>query len=174
MVRNFVVNVARTAAAVLAGVVMGTTPVVFAQEGDNMIDLSKLIFFRGAAYSVTYEEGVSTAATETATVRKIGYGQTTVVNITTTSSGVYSSDAMTSPYIRYPGVFVSRLPASADETEGGIQAPQLAYWSEGKGWVATPFVTAGSFAVVTRTPYGTTVVNSTEGNCVITAIVARC
>src|SRR5690349_1652982 len=115
--RNFIVNVLRTAGALAAGFAVGTAPVVWAQEGDNMIDLSKLVFFKGAAYSVTYEDDVSTTATATATVRKIGYGETTVVNITTTSSGVYSSDAMTSPHIRYPGVHVARLPEAADDSE---------------------------------------------------------
>ena len=74
----------------LACAIVGAAPVVWAQEGENMIDLSNLVFFKGAAYSVTYEDTVSTKAIETATVRKIGYGQTTVVNITTTDSGVYS------------------------------------------------------------------------------------
>lgn len=177
MSERFVTTLIRLSFAAVAAAAVGLAPVTWAQEtveGNNKIDLKNLVFFKGDAYSVTYEERVSTAATETATVRKIGYGETTVVNITTTTSGVYSSDAMTSPYIRYPGVFVSRLPASADEADGAVNVPQLAYWAEGEGWVATPFVTAGSFAVVSRTPYGATVINSTEGNCVITATVARC
>lgn len=171
---NFIVNVVRTAAALAAGAMIGTTPVVFAQEGENLIDLSKLVFYRGAAYSVTYESEVSTTALAMAQVRKIGYGRTTVVNIVTTASGVYSSDAMISPHVLYPGVHVERLPEAADDSEGSLQyPPRLAYWSNSRGWVATPFVTAGSFAVVSRTPMGV-VVTTDETTCVLTATVARC
>lgn len=177
MSEKLVTTLIRLSFSAVAAAAVGLAPVTWAQEtvpGNNKIDLTNLVFFKGDAYSVTYEEGVSTAATETATVRKIGYGTTTVVNVTTTTSGVYSSDAMTSPHIRYPGVFVSKLPASADEADGGGVVPTMAYWSADRGWVATPFVTAGSFAVVSRTPFGAIVVNGTEGSCVVTAAVARC
>jgi hypothetical protein len=177
MSEKLVTTLIRLSFAAVAAAAVGLAPVTWAQEtvpGNNKIDLTNLVFFKGDAYSVTYEDGVSTAATETTTVRKVGYGVTTVVNITTTSSGVYSSDAMTSPYIRYPGVFVSKLPASADETEGGVTIPTMAYWTAGRGWVATPFVTAGSFAIVSQTPFGATVINGTNGTCVVTATVARC
>lgn len=176
MMQKVLVNVVRGTAAAAIAAAIGTAPVVWADEAasGNLIDLSKLVFYKGDAYSVSYGPGVSTQAIETSVVRKIGYGKTTVVNVTTTSSGTYSSDGMLSPHILYPGIQVERLPEAADDSEGGAnQPPRLAYWVEGRGWVVQPFVTAGSFAVVSRTPYAT-VVRGSEGNCVVTATVARC
>lgn len=52
----------------------------------------------------TVEPWVSTEAISKTTVRKIGYGRTSYVTITQTATGTYSSDAMRSPHIRYPGI----------------------------------------------------------------------
>lgn len=50
---------------------------------------------------------VSTDVKTTATISKIGFGHRTWVSIVTTSSGTYSSDALTSPNVRYPGFDVT-------------------------------------------------------------------
>lgn len=172
---NIVTKLIRLAFASAAGIAVFTAPVTWAQEGTNTIDLSNLVFFKGKAYAVTYEDGVSTEAMSTDVVRKIGYGRTSFVNISTTSSGTYSSDGMTSPHILYPGVHVEQVPiAAAGAAAGGTEAPRsLAYWSDARGWVATPFVEAGSFVIVTRTPSGT-IVNGTSGSCVLTQGIATC
>ena len=52
----------------------------------------------------TFEPWVSQEPLSQTTVKKIGYGKTTVVSIVTTSTGTYSSDAMSSPHVLYPGI----------------------------------------------------------------------
>lgn len=58
-------------------------------------------------FDVIFDDSVSTKVTRTQIVRKIAFGQKTEVAIVTTPSGVYSSDALTSPYVRYPGIEVT-------------------------------------------------------------------
>ena len=57
-------------------------------------------------YNIVLGEGVSTDVTRTQTVKKIGYGYTSTVKIVTTPSGTYSSDAIVSPHVLYPGIEV--------------------------------------------------------------------
>ncbi|HVZ94602.1 MAG TPA: hypothetical protein VG797_08830 [Phycisphaerales bacterium] len=63
-----------------------------------------------AKYDITYDDSVSTDVVRTQTVKKIGYGAVETVTIVTTPSGTYSSDALTSPYVKYPGIEVSVKP----------------------------------------------------------------
>ena len=58
-------------------------------------------------FDVTFDKSVSTEVIGTQIVRKIAFGQKSEVAIVTTPSGVYSSDALTSPYVRYPGIDVA-------------------------------------------------------------------
>jgi hypothetical protein len=58
-------------------------------------------------FDITFDSSVSKEIKSTTTIKKIGYGKPTTVTITTTASGTYSSDAIASPYVRYPGVAVS-------------------------------------------------------------------
>ncbi|WP_404405835.1 hypothetical protein [Pelagibacterium halotolerans] len=73
---------------------------------DEATPLSNLVKFDGRDYRVTAAGWVSLEPTSTASVRKIGYGKVTEVNIATTATGVYSSDAIVSPYVLYPGIDV--------------------------------------------------------------------
>ncbi|HEY4201112.1 MAG TPA: hypothetical protein VGM83_11165 [Devosiaceae bacterium] len=93
-------------------------------------------------YGVNTEDSVSTVPQQTSTVRKIEFGRTSFVDITTTSSGTYSSDAMFSPNVRYPGVHVTPL------TRPGRHVRSLAYWTNTDGWVVVPLVNASSFIVL--------------------------
>jgi hypothetical protein len=52
----------------------------------------------------TVEPWVSTEVISQSTVKKIGYGRTAYVTITRTATGTYSSDGLSSPHIRYPGI----------------------------------------------------------------------
>ena len=52
-------------------------------------------------------DSVSTKAERTEVISKIGFGQRSYVAIVTTPSGTYSSDAITSPHVLYPGIDVS-------------------------------------------------------------------
>jgi hypothetical protein len=56
----------------------------------------------------TIEPSVNTDIVKQVTVRKIGYGRTEFVDIVTTPTGTYSSDAIVSPYVRYPGIHDTR------------------------------------------------------------------
>jgi hypothetical protein len=58
-------------------------------------------------FDVTFDNSVSTKVSRTQIVHKIAFGQKSDVAIVTTPSGVYSSDALTSPYVRYPGIEVT-------------------------------------------------------------------
>jgi hypothetical protein len=151
MSEQFVTILIRLSFAAVAAVAVGLAPVTWAQEvsGDNKIDLTNLLFLDDKSYSVTYEDSVSREATNQTTVRKIGYGQTSIVNIVTTSSGVYSSDAMTDPHIRYPGIHVEQVPL-ADED----------------GHYHHHWPVKGSFVSITRTP-NTLVIQGNRGTCVV-------
>jgi hypothetical protein len=58
-------------------------------------------------YAITLGESVSTEVKSTSVVKKIAFGRTTSVSISTTASGTYSSDALLSPNVRYPGIEVT-------------------------------------------------------------------
>lgn len=59
-------------------------------------------------FDIEFSDKVSTEPVRTQYVRKIAFGRPTTVTIVTTSSGTYSSDAITSPHVLYPGIDVSR------------------------------------------------------------------
>lgn len=61
-------------------------------------------------FDVAIGAGVSTKVTSTQTVKKIAYGNESVVSILHTQTGVYSTDAVGSPYILYPGIEVTPKP----------------------------------------------------------------
>ncbi len=140
----------RTVLALILGALVAGAAVVMpplagsslAAEGGG-IDLDNLVFFRGDAYAVTYEDSVSTEALSTAVVRKVGFGKTEFVKITTTSSGVYSSDGIGNPHFRYPGVHLEKVtPVVA------FLAPVVAYWSPTRGWLTTEGGDTGSIAYI--------------------------
>ena len=58
-------------------------------------------------FSIDIGDSVSTDVQHTATITKYGFGAKSIVTIVTTPSGTYSSDAITSPHVLYPGIDVS-------------------------------------------------------------------
>lgn len=132
---------------------------------------SQLLKLDDTEYLVTAEPGYSLTASATSTVRKIGYGESRMVTISTTTSGVYSSDGLVSPHFRYPGIEVERQDAAVGAIDDAAET--LAAWSPRRGWVATPTVSADSFAVVTRDG-AITIINGTAGSCVIGPTIALC
>lgn len=115
-------------------------------------------------YDFTLEPSLVTEVVSTRTVRKIGYGKTAFVKIITTPSGVYSTDGLASPHIRYPGIHkeLKRSPWG-----------RIALWSGGSGWMAFEEINAGSF--VSITPFkGGQLVTTEEGNCVFVGRSAYC
>lgn len=133
-------------------------------------DASKLVRISDQDYLVG-ATGASLEAISSVNIRKIGYGKNRFVTVTTTSSGVYSTDGLISPHIRYPGIEVTRVP---NEVRGnGSMWRRLAEWSPRRGWVARPTVDADSFRIVAPFDQGTTIA-SPGSICVLTRIVALC
>jgi hypothetical protein len=107
--------------------------------------------------AIKTDASVSMDAFSSVVVRKIGYGETSFVTVTTTSSGVYSSDALASAHVRYPGVYVAQLQLEPDPFRDLILG-----WSRLTGWVKIPLLSADSFAFLDDT----TVPASSNGVCV--------
>lgn len=130
----------------------------------HAIDASRIVRRGDELWEITADGSVDEEPLHTATVTKIGYGQVADVAITTTSSGVYSSDAMTSPHVLYPGIRAERVYPK--------RIRSLAYWSGGR-WVPSPQVAAGSTVIVQKTKRGFVMV--TPGTtCVFTRTIASC
>src|SRR6476620_10993148 len=55
-------------------------------------------------WNFTVDPSVSTEPIKQSTVKKIAYGRATTVHVVETSTGVYSSDALTHPHIEYPAI----------------------------------------------------------------------
>jgi len=99
-------------------------------------------------FDILVDDSVSTKPLRTEVVSKIGFGQRSTVAIVTTSSGTYSSDAIASPYVRYPGIDV--LPKEDEDYD-----PRHHSWF---GVATSPYgtrtwsqITNGSFTVITST-----------------------
>ncbi|WEK03023.1 MAG: hypothetical protein P0Y65_12490 [Candidatus Devosia phytovorans] len=109
---------AMTIAAIGPGVVIET----FADEAPTVgIDPSKLVRYEGRKYIVDYDASVSTDPISTSQVKKIEGGRVSYVTITTTETGTYSSDAMFSNHVQYPGIDVQPVHSRN----------HFAYWTNG-------------------------------------------
>lgn len=73
------------------------------------IDLDNLVRIDRKLYSVTTEEYVDLEPISSTTVKKISAGHVFNVNIATTSTGTYSTDAMQSRNVLYPGIHVEEV-----------------------------------------------------------------
>lgn len=73
-------------------------------------DPSELVHFEDKSYKVESEEWVATEPLSTTRIKKIEAGLVSYVTITTTESGTYSTDAMFSDHVQYPGIAVSEVP----------------------------------------------------------------
>jgi hypothetical protein len=93
-------------------------PPAVASEAQSQVMSSTKDLFAGPKFDpntlrkfdIVLDDSVSTEVTHEALVTKIGFGQRTIVSIVTTPSGTYSSDALTSPHVRYAGIEVTPLP----------------------------------------------------------------
>ena len=107
--------------------------------GDEMaisgVDAASLVRFEDRDYVVDYDDWVATDPLSTARVKKVEGGRVSYVTITTTASGTYSTDAMFSNHVQYPGIEVE----SAEPDRNFFR-----YWTNGR-WSAFSTGNAGSF-----------------------------
>ena len=96
----------------------------FADEMPAGFDTDRLVKFDGREYEMDYADWVSTDPLSSATVKKIEAGKVTYVSITTTATGTYSTDALFSRHVQYPGVTVTDVTKWPE--------PAFRFWSNGK------------------------------------------
>ncbi|KKB08845.1 hypothetical protein [Devosia chinhatensis] len=106
----------------LAAIGPGYVLEAFADEMPAGFNADKLVRFGDRDYEVAYADWVSTDPLSTATVKKIEAGKVSYVSITTTATGTYSTDALTSPHVLYPGI---------DVREANPTGNFFAFWSGG-------------------------------------------
>jgi hypothetical protein len=127
----------------------------------HTFDTTKLVKFDDKVYAMALEDSVSTRPLGVTTVRKIGMGETNFVNITTTATGTYSSEAIFSPHVRYPGIIVKRLKPFAHYWVGALSG-----WSLG-GWAALPPLPNAHSLVIIGSPNIRQGAPGPLGTCVI-------
>lgn len=101
---------------------------------------SNLYKIDGHQYRVQAAPNIAMVPLETSSVKKIGYGRVSEVRIVTTATGTYSTDALASAHLLYPGIDVK--PAGASNSGGlGLTAQKLM----GGVWRGLQGPAAGSF-----------------------------
>lgn len=115
-------------------------PVLADGEPSHAIDPSKLVIHHGQPYTVSYDETVSSDPVSISRVKKIEAGRVSWVTIATTTSGTYSTDAMFSPNVRYPGVSVKRV----GWPDHPYPRSRFSYWS-GSNWTSMSLRSGNSF-----------------------------
>jgi hypothetical protein len=96
-------------ATALAAIGPGYVLDVMADEMPAGFDTDKLVKFDGREFEVDYADWVSTDPISSATIKKIEAGKVTYVSITTTATGTYSTDGLTSRHVQYPGIDVTEV-----------------------------------------------------------------
>jgi hypothetical protein len=96
-------------ATALAAIGPGFVLEAFADEMPAGFDTNRLVKFDGRDYDVAYADWVSTDPISSATVKKIEAGKVTYVSVTTTATGTYSTDGLTSKHVLYPGIDVTEV-----------------------------------------------------------------
>ncbi|HTO27955.1 MAG TPA: hypothetical protein VL017_05135 [Devosia sp.] len=108
-------------AAIGPGMVFEALADEFAPSG---VDASSLVKFEGQDYVVDYDDWVATDPLSTVRVKKVEAGKVSYVTITTTATGTYSTDAMFSNHVQYPGISVEEDPSDTYN--------RFSYWSGGR------------------------------------------
>lgn len=155
--------------AVGAGVFTLPSPPVLADESAVSARADRFVHFDLPDRDVIIDPSVSREVQSRATITKVSFGKISTVEIFTTATGTYSSDALQSSHIRYPGITVADR-ASRNEGTGGT----VSIWRNGIGWVTLPLSGAGSFAVVTHPGPGSALITTGDGNCYVSRRGAFC
>ncbi len=141
-------------------IVAGETSLIDRAPG---FDTTALVRYDGKRFAVEQEDWVATDAIATALVKKIEAGRVSYVAITTTATGSYSSDALFSKHIQYPGLSVSE--------RHGRPRNQFAYWT-GEHWNNFTSTAQNSFLYL-RTG-STRVLQANGKTCVFTKTASVC
>lgn len=127
-------------ASALAVVGPGYVLEAFADEMPAGFDTGKLVKFGDREYDVSYADWVSTDPLSTAQVKKIEAGKVSYVSITTTATGTYSTDSLTSRHVLYPGIEVKEV---------GARDKFFAFWSAGQ-WQGIATRNGNSFVYISN------------------------
>lgn len=111
-------------ATTLAATGPGQVLQAFADEMPAGFDTDNLVKFDDRSYRVAYEPWVSTDPVSSTSVKKIEAGRVSQVSISTTQTGTYSTDALTSRHVSYPGIEVKEI-----DRRGGFW---FSSWSHGR------------------------------------------
>lgn len=140
-------------------------PAVFAQERTEApVSLDSFVRFGDREFEINFGAGIDTTALSSVTVKKIAYGNEITVNIVTTPSGTYSSDALISPHVLYPGVEVTQLPSEDSGTR----------WSYKEGALELFAKELPSFFQISPMSNGGEVVLTDRFTCALTGSTAVC
>jgi hypothetical protein len=132
---------------------------VVADELPPGFDTDNLVKIDDRLYTMDYEPWVATDPLSTATVKKIEGGEVSYVQVTTTNTGTYSTDGLTSRHVQYPGIEVEEVwPRRAG----------FFYWS-GRNWTHFSTYTGNSYVSV-----HTNKRRNTSFTCVATSNVYVC
>ncbi|MGV8955745.1 MAG: hypothetical protein ACOH2M_31920 [Cypionkella sp.] len=135
-----------------------------ADSAQTGIDPSALVKFEGRDYDVQYDDWVDTTPVTKTRIKKVEFGRVSYVDITRTSTGTYSTDAMFSNNIQYPGISVSEVPSSVPGT--------VSMLGLGGRWVPLSLAPGKSFVHVRSGDHA--VVSGGGMTCVFTRYVTSC
>lgn len=124
-------------------VLMGSTSDVVG-EPFSATDPDGYLRFDSDDYSVSVSPDVSLDVLGTSVITKIQGGHLTKIQVVQTPTGVYSTDGLASPHVRYPGIWVSM---NESQVTGGAWALTESGW--------TPLPTTGNSLVYLHQPNGT-------------------
>ena len=152
-------------ATALSAIGPGLVMSVFADEPRTDIDPNALVRIDDAYYRITHEDWVSTEPLANSRIKKIGYGQTSYIDIAETSTGTYSTDGLASPHVLYPGIEVEEVPSRHFAT--------LVLGGWGHGWVVAPLVKGSSFLHL-RTGKGERIISDGSTTCILSRNYSIC
>ncbi len=78
-------------------------------ERPSIESLSRLLRVDERTYEVSFDPSISRDVLSSQTVRKIAFGNETLISVVSTTSGTYSTDGLVSPHVLYPGVDVMEV-----------------------------------------------------------------
>lgn len=131
----------------------------------DRLDISGLYRSPDGRHTLTTDGSVSLVPIAYDQVKKIAFGKKSMVRIVTTASGVYSTEGLYSPYIRYPGITLSPNPDA--EPEHGVLV-----LAAGGNWIGVPL--SGTSLVHQMSGSLGHFVQTSSGSCVVMTNAVHC